>query len=228
MGLEPFTLSVTISLLVLAPLLLLRSFRELSCFSSLGLFCILLVTGGMLALVCADPTRSVAPPPAPNEPKHRIASWDLPASIGLYALACSGHSSIPSIWHSMRHPSEFKKTAVYTFAFMLVTYVVFTATAYYYFGSSVQDVISTSFRESLLEQVYLFSPLFSFSNLLALSFAVLCLVVTPVYIMAQQQLVTELLRTNVDANNCQPNHRNELLVRYAIFALAVVMGIWGS
>ena len=57
LGYPQFGLVLSISLLVVVPVLFLHSFRQLSWLSSLSLFCAMLLCLGAVGLVTWDPTR---------------------------------------------------------------------------------------------------------------------------------------------------------------------------
>lgn len=92
--LHPNQLAALLSCAVLLPLLFI-DLRRLSRFSLLGSLSTAGVVCLVLALLAIDPQRS-AMPQQPPPPRH-VASLGLVQSLGIFALSCSAHTTLPAL-----------------------------------------------------------------------------------------------------------------------------------
>lgn len=117
--------------------------------------------------------------------------------MGIFALACAGHSTIPLIRESMSEPSKFSQVVYNTFGTMAASYITLAAGGYYVFGGATQEMVSDNFDQSPDLRSHLFHPQLNFNNVLAVSILIHCVLLIPISIFAQQQIMAEILPTKL-------------------------------
>lgn len=90
--------------MVLLPLLCI-DLRRLSRFAMLGSVSTALVVCMVLGLLALDPHRTAMPQQPP--PGHHAASWGILQAVGIFALSCSAHTTLPALrrWAACRLPA---------------------------------------------------------------------------------------------------------------------------
>ena len=166
------------------------------------------------------------------EAGHTIFSpAGLGVSVGIYALSSSSHSTIPPIRASLQDKGSFAKVLAWTFGCILASYLVLSASAYYYFGDSVAELLTDSFALSRLGTTYLWHPALNFSSFISALLGAKSLIMVLVSIMAQQTMVLELLYGPSDDPKGGASERRrpwvELGIRMTIFVGLLLVGLLG-
>lgn len=177
-------ISTILSLAVCVPALFLKNFKELAGLSTLGLFCAFLICGGSVGLVVWDPQRAHVPQGQGDTGYTLFNARGSLVALGIYSLSASSHSAIPPIRASLKDPAKFTSVLTWMFSLIMLSYMLLSAAAYFYFGNSVAQVLTNSFDVSALADVYLFHPALNYSNFLALCLGVKALVMLLVETMA--------------------------------------------
>lgn len=119
----------------------------------------------------------------------------IPASLGLFALACAGHTTVPALRGSMSNPARFKQVVWVTFGVMGVVYMVAASTGYAYYGSLVDDLVTTNFSDTKAYTRPWGNSGFNFAKLVSLAIGLHCVVLLPLLVFTQVELIFEWVAT---------------------------------
>lgn len=126
--LQPMHAAALLSTAALLPLLHIE-LRRLGPLSMLGAASTALVLAMVLALLVLDPQREGLSPQPP--PTHHVASGGVIQALGIYALSCSAHSTLPALRSSMAKPSRFPTALALSFGAMMLCYCSLAAAGYW-------------------------------------------------------------------------------------------------
>ena len=132
-GLSSLHVAALLSAAVLVPLLCAPSLARLAGLSALGFAASVLLVGLVLSLPALDPHRShmvQQPPP----PRHWFSALGSLKAVGVFAMSCSGHSTLPSLRNGMRTPARFPAVLTAAFSMLAGAYALVAGAGYWYFG----------------------------------------------------------------------------------------------
>ncbi|KAL4858773.1 Translation initiation factor IF-2 [Chlorella vulgaris] len=215
--LHPNQLAALLSCAVLLPLLFI-DLRRLSRFSLLGSLSTAGVVCLVLALLAIDPQRS-AMPQQPPPPRH-VASLGLVQSLGIFALSCSAHTTLPALRSAMAKPSRFPAALAASFGIMAACYGTVAAAGYWYWGDSSSPLVTTDLA---VNSAYTFSRV-PVDRLLAVFVLVSALTKYPALNMDMILSATPVRRDSL-GNARAPLPWVERALRLTLFAAAVLLAL---
>lgn len=211
--LRPMHLAAGISTACLLPLLLIE-LTQLSRLSVLGSTSTLLVIAMVLALLGLDPSRQAMPQQPP--PGRHTVSVGLLQSIGIFALGCSAHTTLPALRSAMHKPSQFPAALSVAFAVMWACYTSLAAAGYWYWGDAASPLVTTD----LATNSYYVTRRVPIDRLLAAFVLVNCLSKYPALNLILQDMLVSVLPLSRDAAGGfrPPKRRAVLALRLGLFA----------
>jgi len=145
----PFHLAAAVFALLL-PALALPSWRRLSPLSAVGCVSTAAVAVAVMACVVDDPLRQrygggggTPPPPHAGGLRPGIVR-----AAGIFSMAVSGHSSLPSLRASMADPTAFPRVLDAAFTAMGLAYAATGAFGYWYWGDASEPVVTANLATS--------------------------------------------------------------------------------
>ncbi|KAL4428159.1 hypothetical protein ABPG75_002248 [Micractinium tetrahymenae] len=218
--LRPMHLAAGISTACLLPLLLIE-LAQLSRLSVLGSTSSLMVIALALALLGLDPSRQAMPQQPP--PGRHAASIGVLQSIGIFALSCSAHTTLPALRSAMRKPSEFPAALSISFSVMLACYSSLAAAGYWYWGDSASPLVTTD----LATNSFYVTRRVPVDRLLAVFVMVNCLSKYPALNLILQDMVLSILPLLRDSGGSfrPPKRRVALALRLVLFATCALLAL---
>lgn len=219
-ALTPMHLAAALTTASLLPLLFIE-LRRLGPLSGAGVVATGLVLVMVLALRGLDPHRAAMPQQPP--PGRHLFSAGVLQSVGIFALSCSAHSTLPALRSSMRKPSRFSTALSLAFGAMLFAYCGLAAAGYWYWGDSASPLVTAD----LANNSFYSGRAVRVDKLLALLVLVSCATKYPGLNMILQDMLVPLLPFARDAagNFRPPLHWVTHALRVALFALGTLLAL---
>lgn len=216
-GLSVHDTAVVVGILAILPLLLTGNLKTLSYLSLVGIVCTMVVTGVVSSLVVVDPARSVFPPG--EAPGHEVANPEVLLSVGIFAIALSQHSALPTLRNSLADPSQFRLVMMISMGVLVALFGVMGASGYYYFGTGAHEIITVDLRITWIGRVELL-PGFSLNNGLIFMVALQGLCAIPPGIAVLQDMLLDIV-FNTEHNRV--GYLWATATRFALFAALVTL-----
>lgn len=218
--LHPMQLAACLSCVVLLPLLC-TDLRRLARFSMLGSCSTAAVVLMVLALAVLDPRRAGMPQQPP--PSRHLASAGLIQSLGIFALSCSAHTTLPALRSSMAKPTRFPAALAASFGIMFACYSAVAAAGYWYFGDGASPLVTTDLA---INSFYTFSRI-PVDRLLAVLVLVSGLTKYPALNMILQDMILSALPLRRDSlgNDRARQQWLERGLRLLLFAVAALLAL---
>jgi hypothetical protein len=168
----------------------------------------------VLALPVLDPRRMHVPKPLPG---YSIFEWPgILQAVGVFAVSCSGHSTLASVRASMLHPERFEKVLGFTFAALTLCYVSTATCGYWYWGQKVDSVITVDLAAH--------SPFgHSVQHACEIAIFATCLAKIPLLIIVVQDIVDNTLPSRPGITSAA----GRFMERLSVAAIAVLLAVLG-
>eukprot|EP00873_Tetraselmis_striata_P008942 jgi/Tetstr1/429206/TSEL_019158.t1 len=190
LGLSVHNSTVLLGVVAIMPLLLTGNLKTLSYLSFVGILCTVVVTVVVSSLVVVDPGRNAFPPG--EAPGHEVANpKGALLGIGIFSIALSQHSALPTLRNSLADPSQFRTVMMISMSVLVFLFAAMGASGYYYFGTSAHEIITSDLQITWIGKVKLF-PGFSMNSVLVLMVAIQGLCSIPPGIAVLQDMLLDI------------------------------------
>lgn len=130
---------------IVIPLILLRTLKEVAWLSLLGALATLYVVIITVVVSIKDIPRQMAMRSLPLTSYHQVINWaDFPSSLATISFSFGGNVIYPHVESSMRQPKHWTKVLAAAMATIAAMYGLIGMTAYYVYGTTVASPIMSS------------------------------------------------------------------------------------
>jgi len=222
LGLGSHNAAVLIGSAALLPFFLMGDLRALSYLSLVGIVCTIVVTLSVLSLVVVDPGRTAFP--EGETPGHELANRGALLGVGIFSIALSQHSALPSVRNSLARPESFRRVMVLSFAALVSLFMSVGAAGYFYFGTSAHEIITKDLDVTWIGRLQLL-PGFSMNSLLILLVGLQGLTAIPMGIAVLQDTLWSMLKS--PGVGLSISKRWAVAIRYGLFAILAALSYVG-
>jgi len=149
----------------------------------------------VISLPVFDSCRKCSVTPLPT---HSIVKWPgLLQASGVFALSCSGHSSLPAFRSAMNKPDMFKTVILFSFCGIFMIHFFVGSIGYWYWGESVSPIVTddlanlSPFADCDSRAFAHFIPL---ARIIPSFVAISCMAKIPMMVIVIQEMLSVVLK----------------------------------